>query len=312
MRLRELAAAVAAAGLVLSALPASAQTAPSPAPSPTSAGILRSGQLIGGYTASASTDQTTGSVDYTAQDGSRLTSSGVHSGGGRSCIGEAPQQAGATYGGGSGGSGMDTFVPAVGGKTLPMVGGFPASLTDPGQYINYEYIVVCNGVPTGFGIWDPGPAAPAATPQEIAQQVSGQIPMPNVTVEINPPVGLAGLQAWFWVTGYAGAPVVEMPPALGHTLTIVATPTSYTWSFGDGSAPVVTTDLGQPYPRQSDITHTYQAMTTGTDYQVRVTFSFAVSYRVDGGAWIALPAIQRTASASYQVGEAETIIVQRG
>jgi hypothetical protein len=301
-----------AATIVLGTVPAVAQTAPSP--SPTLGGSSPSGSPVthfweGNYTVSAGTNQTDGAVDYTAQDGVTINSTGVHQGGGRQCLGETPTQAGVTYGSlvrVTGVTQTSVFpVPEFNGNPLQLSGTVPASG-------GTEYIVVCGGVPVGFGFWVPGPSttAVAATPQQIANQVSGEIPMPSVTVGINPPIGLSGLQAWFWISGYSGTPIVETPPALGQTLVVQATPTDYVWNFGDGSAPLTTTSLGQPYPRQSDITHTYRAM--NADYQVQVTFNFNVRYQVNGGAWVNLQPIQRSATANYQVGQVRTIIVSRG
>jgi hypothetical protein len=257
---------------------------------------------------SAGTNQADGTVDYTAQDGVTINSTGVHQGSGGTCVGETPTQAAVTYGSlvrVTGVTETTVFpVPEFNGNPLKLSGGVPAGGT--------EYIVVCAGVPVGFGFWVPstGTTTVAATPQQIANQVSGEIPMPSVTVGINPPIGLSGLQAWFWISGYSGTPIVETPPALGQTLVVQATPTDYVWNFGDGSAPLTTTSLGQPYPRQSDITHTYRAM--NADYQVQVTFNFNVRYQVNGGAWVNLPPIQRSATANYQVGQVRTIIVSRG
>ena len=288
------------------ASPALGQTA---TPTPSTPGGYLPFQNTNVNSVSASTDQLKGTVDYTAQDGVTINSTGVHQGGGRSCIGETPTQAGVRYGN-SMGTGMDSFVPSSNGSTLPLVGTIPANAALDPVLSGEEYIVVCNGVATGFGIWAPGPSTVAANPQQIANQVSGEIPMPSVTIGINPPIGLSGLQAWFWISGYAGTPIIETPPALGQTLVVQATPTDYVWNFGDGSTPLITTSLGQPYPQQSDITHTYRAM--NADYQVQVTFNFGVRYQVNGGAWVNLPPIQRSATANYRVGQVRTIIVSRG
>lgn len=301
---------VGAVAVITAAMLASPALSQTPPPSPAPGAYVPNGPYGDQTSVSASTDQVNGTVDYSAQDGVTINNTGVHQGGGRRCIAETPAQAGVTYGNGLAGTGMDTFVPGVNGTNLPLVGTIPANAAADPVLEGQEYIVVCDGVPTGFGIWAPGPTTVAATPQQIANQVSGQIPMPSVSVGINPPDGFAGLEAWFWVSGYSGAPITVTPPALGHTLVVSATPTSYTWDFGDGTAPYTTASLGQPYPQQSDIRHTYAAMNPA--YQVTVIFNFNVRYQVDGGAWINLPPIQRTATATYQVGQVRTYIVSRG
>ena len=72
---------------------------------------------------------------------------------------------------------------------------------------------------------------------------------------------------------------------LGRNVEVSAEPAEYHWSFGDGE--VLTTDNpGAPYPAK-DVTHQY------TDAHVTVHPSVEVVYRarfrVDGGAWQAVP-----------------------
>lgn len=65
---------------------------------------------------------------------------------------------------------------------------------------------------------------------------------------------------------------------LGIPVQIRATPTSYTWDYGDGSGPVTTTDPGAAYPNHT-VAHTYEqpadqvtiALTTTWTGQFRIT-----------------------------------------
>jgi hypothetical protein len=300
------------------ALPAgaSAQTPP-PTPAP-----LNLNQ--GNYSVSASTNQATGSVDYQV-DNTQLTSQGGTStsshrsgSGGRSCVGMTPDQAGVQFVG----TGM-SVAPLYQGQQLPLVGGVPASVSgDPANSLTLssavEYIIVCNGVPTGYGLYVPGSSArPTTFPGTpttvagVAQSVAGSIVMPKVTIATSPVVkGLVNLPTWFWATGYSGAPITETRNALGATIEVDATPISYTWSFGDDSQPLDSPSLGVPYPQTTgNVVHNYAATSSG--FAVSVTFNLAVSYRVNGGPAIPLPAIQRTANLSYPVYEINTIIVAR-
>jgi hypothetical protein len=72
---------------------------------------------------------------------------------------------------------------------------------------------------------------------------------------------------------------------LGQQVTVEASPRSFVWHYGDGTA-LRTTSPGAPYPAK-DITHEY------TDAHVTVRTSVDVSYsgrfRVGGGAWQAIP-----------------------
>jgi hypothetical protein len=82
------------------------------------------------------------------------------------------------------------------------------------------------------------------------------------------------------------------PTLLGTAVTIRATPVSYSWDFGDGSATVVTEDPGAPYPDHS-VEHTYTA--TG-DVTVSLTTTYTGEYSVDGG--VTWAPIQGTAAAT--------------
>ncbi|SMF05152.1 hypothetical protein L603_001600000180 [Cellulosimicrobium cellulans J34] len=65
---------------------------------------------------------------------------------------------------------------------------------------------------------------------------------------------------------------------LGIPVQVRATPTSYTWDYGDGSGPVTTTDPGAAYPAHT-VAHTYEqpadqvtiALTTTWTGQFRIT-----------------------------------------
>jgi hypothetical protein len=295
---------------------ASAQTPPTPPPLNLN---------LGNYSVSASTNQANGSVNYqvdstqlASQGGTASTSSHRSGSGGRSCVGTTPDQAGVQFVG----TGM-TIAPLYQGQQLPFVGGVPASTSgDPADSTTLsnavEYIVVCNGVPTGFGLYVPGssarPITVPGTPTTVAgfaQSVAGSIVMPKVTIATSPVVkGLVRLPTWFWATGYSGRPIIQTRNALGASIEVDATPVSYTWSFGDDSPPLDSPSLGVPYPQTTgSVVHNYTATSPG--FPVSVTFNLAVSYRVDGGPAIPLPAIQRTAALSYPVYEINTIIVAR-
>jgi hypothetical protein len=229
-----------------------------------------------------------------------------------------PDQAGVQFLG----TGME-LIPLYNGQQLPRVGDVPAAISyapnDPLTLSNaVEYIVVCNGTPTGYGLYVPGtsgrPTTFPGTPTTVAgvaQSVAGSIVMPKVTIATSPVIkGLVNLPTWFWATGYNGGPIVETRNALGASIEVDATPVSYTWTFGDDSAPLDSPSLGVPYPQTAgSVVHNYTATSPG--FPVSVTFNLAVSYRVNGGPALPLPALQRTATLSYPVYEINTIIVAR-
>lgn len=177
------------------------------------------------------------------------------------------------------------------------------------------YTLICDGEAVGV-VWLPidgggGPVAPALSPREIAMNLRERIPIPSVTIKINPERGLVGVESWFWIEGYDGEPITESTDAFGGRVDVEARVQRYEWSFGDGKG-MKTENPGRPYPERSDVRHMYERSSLGHDrgYPVEVGFFFSVRYRVDGGGWIDLPGIERVAEARYPVRESQAVISQ--
>ncbi len=68
---------------------------------------------------------------------------------------------------------------------------------------------------------------------------------------------------------------------LGQAVDVVATPTSYRWTFGDGSS-LVTRSAGDPYPSKT-IVHRYGDAHVTMQPSVATTYS--ARFRVGNGAW---------------------------
>lgn len=175
------------------------------------------------------------------------------------------------------------------------------------------WYVVCNGEVKSV-IWldipDEAGSAPAARdPRDIAMELRDEMPVPRVEVDINPSRGLVGVESWFWIDGYGGAPLTNSTDAFGDLVEVEARVTRYEWSFGDG-ATYVSESPGHAYPARSEVRHVYERSSAGLSngYPVDAEFVFAVRYRVNGGAWIELPGITRTAHADYAVRESQAVI----
>jgi hypothetical protein len=175
------------------------------------------------------------------------------------------------------------------------------------------YFLWCGNEMRGLVWLDPnaGGAVPALDPQTIAMHLRDQIPVPNADIRINPNRGLVGVDSWFWIDGYNGSPIEESTNAFGQRVEVEARVTRYEWSFGDGKTLVAKT-VGRSYPHRSQIRHVYERSSAGlaSGYQVEVSFSFSVRYRIDGGGWIDLPGISRVAGAAYPVRESQSVIEQ--
>lgn len=79
---------------------------------------------------------------------------------------------------------------------------------------------------------------------------------------------------------------------LGTPVQVRATPSTYTWDFGDGTAPLVTDDPGAPYP---DLTTWHEYADPG-QVGISLTTSYSGEYSVAGGPWIPIPGTAEVAS----------------
>lgn len=176
----------------------------------------------------------------------------------------------------------------------------------------------------------------AITPRLFVADVLEDVPLPAAKVRMNPDLGLVAVPTWFWVEGYDGRAFgvsrrVTIPAEIGDdvpvddvprndprrrptSLTIVVTvrPSRYEWTFGDGTR-LVTRSLGRPYPRVSDVKHTYEhsSLRSPSGFTVGLTIEFTAEYRIDGGAVQALPPIRRSYESSYRVQEIQPVLTSR-
>jgi len=138
------------------------------------------------------------------------------------------------------------------------------------------------------------------------------IPLPNVVIRMNPSLGLVAMPGWFWAEGYNGEPFGGSATVGSFTVAVQVQPSSYTWTFGDGTN-LVTHDLGQPYPAESDVQHTYQysSLQHPDGFPIQLTIQFAATYSVNGGAAEPLSSMARTYTGSYRVQELQSILTNR-
>ena len=95
---------------------------------------------------------------------------------------------------------------------------------------------------------------------------------------------------------------------LGTDIRVRATPSSYAWDFGDGTAPLVTTSPGAPYPSNT-LRHAYASIGS---YQVRLVTTWTGVYQVGGaGSWLRVDGTAQTTSAAFTITaeEAPTYLV---
>jgi hypothetical protein len=148
---------------------------------------------------------------------------------------------------------------------------------------------------------------PTVDPFQLALSARDRLPVPSGGIGANPTRSLVGLPTWFWYAGYDGRPLTRTTSAFGVTVQVQAIPTGYRWDFGDGTT-MTSSDLGRPYPARSPVTHTYQTARTGVT--VRCRFDFTLRWRTGGGPWAPLPPLTRTATATLQVAQSQTVLDQ--
>lgn len=212
--------------------------------------------------------------------------------------------------GGSAGGGSDCRLEVVGTIGEIFVDSFEEQWSNPDLM---PYLLWCGNEMRGL-VWldmSGGDPVPALDPVTIAMHLRDQIPVPNAEIKINPNRGLVGVDSWFWIDGYNGSPIEDSTNAFGQRVEVEARVTRYEWSFGDGGTLAAKT-IGRSYPHRSQIRHVYERSSAGfsSGYQVEVSFSFSVRYRIDGGQWIELPGVSRVAQATYPVRESQSVIQQ--
>jgi hypothetical protein len=148
---------------------------------------------------------------------------------------------------------------------------------------------------------------PTVDPFQLALSARDRLPVPSGGIGANPARSLVGLPTWFWYSGYDGRPLTRTTSAFGVTVQVQAIPTGYRWDFGDGTT-LTSSGLGRPYPARSPITHTYQTARPGVP--VRCRFDFTLRWRTNGGPWAPLPPLTRTATATLQVAQSQTVLDQ--
>jgi hypothetical protein len=135
-----------------------------------------------------------------------------------------------------------------------------------------------------------GAAAPAVTPQELLQEVEGQLTVPTLAAATAPPRGkdgLVGLPEWFWIAKAAWHPVRTQRLQVGAVWAqVTATPEQLGFVPGGGLAGRTCPGPGTPFTsrapgRTSDCSFTYSqssATQDGGTYAASVTVTWRVTW----------------------------------
>src|SRR5699024_5122850 len=109
-----------------------------------------------------------------------------------------------------------------------------------------------------------------------------------------------------------GAPQILETTVLDVPVAVRATPVEYSWDFGDGTAPLVTTEPGAPWPAE-DIAHVYTREAEGL--VVTLTTTWSGEFQVAGqGPWIPIAGTTTTESQSapFRIDAVETHLTAEG
>ncbi len=129
----------------------------------------------------------------------------------------------------------------------------------------------------------PAAAPPQVTPGQI-RRAFRSLDWPASPLIVQPPGGrtLVNFATNFYTDNTT--PRRQSITLLGHRVLIEATPTSYTWTYGDGTTAETTTP-GAAYPAL-DVTHDY--LRAG-GVRARLDTTYSGRYRLDNGPWTTIP-----------------------
>ncbi|WP_371130755.1 PKD domain-containing protein [Arthrobacter sp. SDTb3-6] len=127
---------------------------------------------------------------------------------------------------------------------------------------------------------------------EIAAQISHEFqktPVQPATVSSQPgPHTLRGQETNFYALAHEQQFTITL---LGQKIHLTATPTTYTWNYGDGTTWGPTPTAGAPLPddRIGEQTQTSHIYTATGKYAITVTTHFTGTYSVNGGPALPIP-----------------------
>jgi hypothetical protein len=145
--------------------------------------------------------------------------------------------------------------------------------------------------------WTPwGFLAGAACPQDVVPEFTledfRRLPLAPTTTTVQPGTATVLVNYGIIVTADP-TPQTLTTALLGYPVTVHATPVTYTWDFGDGTDPLVTTDPGIPYPDDGTTpptapgsiypvgAHGHPYSTPGT-YTLTLTTTWTGTYQITG------------------------------
>jgi hypothetical protein len=155
---------------------------------------------------------------------------------------------------------------------------------------------------------------PALSPEQVAQMARNRLWLPAPNISANP-VGeqLVNLPTWLWVSTWH--PVSATAAVPGVSVTAIATPTSVSWSMGDGTV-VTCAGPGTPFRPGGDPTapsptcgHTYGISSANQPrhaFSVTATVHWTVTWSGAGQSGT-FPDLTTTGNAAFRVAESQAL-----
>lgn len=190
----------------------------------------------------------------------------------------------------------------------------------------YYYRYCADGTASFVWVPNPGTVAPAgvptATPAQLAQEASDQLPLSRPTIRRSPnqdlryqgdPYTWVNLWTWFWTDPASYRPLTQTVQVGGVFATVAAKPVGLLFDPGDGSNPVrcdgpgrAWTDADGKAAPSSGCGFEYTHVTSGT-VLTRVAILWQVSWSGSGGAGGVLPQLRTETTAPLRVLQAQVV-----
>lgn len=187
----------------------------------------------------------------------------------------------------------------------------------------YDWVCEDSASRTAFyrpPVWIPngqqaGAAPQGPTPAELAERARRQLRLPGPAIAASPTgTQLVNLPTWLWLEG-GWAPTSATAAVPGVEVTATATPTSVTWSMGDGTE-VTCQGPGTPFVRggdpaapSPDCGHVYRVPSSGRPgevFAVTATVRWTVAW-AGAGQGGTFPDLTATSNAGFRVAEAQAL-----
>jgi hypothetical protein len=191
----------------------------------------------------------------------------------------------------------------------------------PGAWYIQTCVGATNGTELGQLMWVPG-AAPVP-PVVVAQQAASRFTLDSPRIATSPPAEaaqLVQLPTWLWINSADWQVQSATASVPGVSVTASATPTTVTWTLGDGTT-LTCRGPGTAYPAGTnpaaaspDCGHTYTRTSTdqpGGAFTVTATITWVITW-AGGGQTGTLPALQTQATTTLRVVESRAVIVGNG